>query len=113
MTYQDFQILVDKSNNIRVSSSQGDISSKLRLENNEIELTLQLIDSEKTNSKLLKALGRKLYQALFPDQINAQFHATLASAQANKDRVRLRLVFESPELAALPWEFLYDEQTNT
>ena len=27
--------------------------------------------------------------------------------------MRLRLVFESPELASLPWEFLYDKETNT
>ncbi|MDJ0694671.1 CHAT domain-containing protein [Mastigocoleus sp. MO_188.B34] len=31
----------------------------------------------------------------------------------NTAPARLRLIFESPELAALPWEFLYDEGTNT
>jgi CHAT domain-containing protein len=38
--------------------------------------------------------------------------ATIAGAQAGGYDVRLRLVFESPETAALPWEFLYDEGTN-
>jgi hypothetical protein len=37
----------------------------------------------------------------------------MAGAQANGYAVRLRLVFDSPELAPLPWEFLYDEATNT
>ena len=111
MNYQDFQILVDKNNNIRASSEQGEISGELRWEKNQFDLSLQLIESKQTNSKLLKALGSQLYKALFPDKINALFHATMASAQANQ-HVRLRLIFESPELAALPWEFLYDEDTD-
>ncbi|MEA5593324.1 CHAT domain-containing protein [Rivularia sp. UHCC 0363] len=112
MNYQDFQIFVDRNNNIRASSEQGEVSGELRLEMNKIKLTLKLIESEETDSELLKALGQELYQALFPNQINARFHATMASAQTNQYSVRLRLIFESPELAALPWEFLYDEDTN-
>ena len=45
--YQDFQILVDKNNNIRASSEQGDESGELRLDINEINLTLQLIEFRK------------------------------------------------------------------
>lgn len=111
--YHDFQILVDKNNNIRSSSEQGEGSGELRLETNQIKLTLQLIESRSTNTELLKSLGNQLYQALFPKEIHGRFQATIASAQANNSNVRLRLVFESPEIAALPWEFLYDEETNT
>ena len=113
INYQDFQIIVDKNHNIRASSEEGDVSDELHWGKNQINLTLQLIDSKQTNRELLKALGSQLYQALFPDKINARFHATIASAQAKKESVRLRLIFESPELASLPWEFLYDEDTNT
>ena len=68
--YQDFQILVD-NNNIRASfSSSGDESGELHLDMNEINLALQLIESQQTNSNLFKTLGTKLYQALFPNQIN-------------------------------------------
>ena len=112
INYQDFQVLVDKNNKIRASSEQGDVSGELRLEKNEIDLTLKLIESTQTNSELLKALGDKLYQALFPKEIDKRFHATIAGAQANNNSVRLRLIFESPELAALPWEFLYERETN-
>jgi HEAT repeat protein/CHAT domain-containing protein len=113
MKYQDFQILVDKNNHIRASSEQGDVSSEFRLDMNAIELALELIELNNTNDKLLKSLGNQLYQALFPNQINARFHATMAGAQANQESVRLRLIFQSPQLAALPWEFLYDAETNT
>ena len=37
MEYQDFQILVDKNNNIRASSEQGDEFGVLSLDMNEIE----------------------------------------------------------------------------
>ncbi|MDY6896522.1 MAG: COR domain-containing protein, partial [Cyanobacteriota bacterium] len=113
MDYQDFQLLVDKNNNIRASSEQGDESGTLNLDINKINLSLKLIESTQTNNELLKALGNELYQALFPNDINAQFKATFAAAQENNHSVRLRLIFESPELASLPWEFLYYERTNT
>ena len=108
--YQDFQILVD-NNTIRASSEQGEVSEEFSLNKNEIKLALRIIESGQTDKELLKALGNTLYRALFPNQINARFHATMAGAASNK--VRLRLIFQSPELAALPWEFLYDEGTNS
>ena len=111
--YQDFQILVNQNHIIRASSSQGEVSSEFRWKKNQIQLTLQLIDSKQTNSELLKTLGTQLYQTLLPDKINALFHATIADAKANKQNIRLRLIFESPQLASLPWEFLYNEDTNT
>ncbi|MDF5731838.1 MAG: CHAT domain-containing protein [Rhizonema sp. PD38] len=78
-----------------------------------INLALKLIERGGTDKDLLKTLGGDLYQALFPNNINGQLRATMAGAEASDYNVRLRLVFESPELAALPWEFLYDERTNT
>ena len=78
MIYQDFQILVDKNNNIRASCEQGEVRSELRWERNQIQLTLQLIEEKRTNSELLKALGSQLYRAIFPDKVNARFHAAFA-----------------------------------
>ena len=112
MNYQDFQIFVDKNNNIRASSEQGEVSGELRLDINRTKQTCLLIEHQVKDAELLKGLDRELYQALFPNQINARFHATIAGAQANKYSVRLRLIFQSPELASLPWEFLYDEDIN-
>ena len=77
---QDFQIIVDRNKNIRVSSDQGEVSGELRLEMDDIELELELIESNNKNEKLLKRLGRKLDQALLPNDVNAQFRATIAGA---------------------------------
>ena len=113
MNYQDFQILVHENQRIRASSEQGDISGELRLDMDRTKQTLRLIEHQVKDGELLKGLGYELYQALFPNEINARFQATIAGAQANNHSVRLRLIFESPELAAFPWEFLYNKQTNT
>lgn len=113
MNYSDFQLLVTADKKIRASSEQGEVSGELRLEMNDIMLSLELIELKKTNTNLLKGLGSKLYQALFPSKIHSHLRATIASAEARECNVRLRLIFESPELAALPWELLYDECTNT
>lgn len=113
MNYLDFQLLVTADKKIRASSEQGEDTGELRLEMNRIKLSLKLIESRQTDTDLLKALGGELYQALFPSEIRSHLRATIAGANAHGDNVRLRLIFESPELAALPWEFLYDESTNT
>ncbi|MDJ0801110.1 MAG: CHAT domain-containing protein [Calothrix sp. MO_167.B12] len=113
MNYQDFQILVSENKMIRASSEQGEISGELCLDMDRTKQTLRLIEHQVKDGELLKGLGYELYQALFPNEINARFQATIAGAQANNHSVRLRLIFESPQLAALPWEFLYDKQTNT
>lgn len=113
MNYHDFQILVTTDMRIRASSDQGDVWSELRLDLNRIKLALNLIEKRQTNGDLLKTLGGELYQALFPTKINGHWRATRAGAEAAGCGARLRLVFDSPDLAALPWEFLYDEGSNT
>lgn len=111
--FQDFLVIVNASNRIRVSSEQGNNSDDFRLKMNRIKSTLKRIEIRETDKDLLKSLGVDLFQALFPTAIRDRLRATMAGATAAGCGVRLRLVFESPELAALPWEFLYDEDTNT
>ena len=113
MNYQDFQVLVTADRKIRVSSEQGEKWGELQLDMSKINLALKLVKLGETDKDLLKGLGGELYQALFPNKIYGQLRATMAGAEAGDYNVRLRLVFESPELAALPWEFLYDEGTDS
>ncbi len=87
--YQDFQIMVDKNNNIRASSDAGgEVSGQLRLNMRIIKPILNLIKREEIDKELLEDLGNELYQALFPNQINARFHATMANIQGNEYSAR-------------------------
>jgi hypothetical protein len=85
MIYQDFQILVDKNNNIRASSEQGEVSGELQLNLRIIKPIVRLIAKEQANQELQKDLGNELYQALFPKEVDKRFHATIAAAQQNKE----------------------------
>lgn len=61
----------------------------------------------------LKALGKKLYQLAFSGDVHACLRAGISGARKQGKNLRLRLnLSEAPELAALPWEFLYDASKN-
>jgi CHAT domain-containing protein len=113
MDYQDFELLVTPDREIRAASEQGEVADELHLDVNEIGLALQLVERKSTNAALLKGLGTQLYQALFPADVHAHLRASVAGAEAAGHGVRLRLTVEPAELSALPWEFLYDADTNT
>ena len=53
MNYQDFQIIVDKNNNIRASSEQGEVSGELRLDINRTKQTCLLIEHQVKDAQLL------------------------------------------------------------
>ena len=58
----------------------------------------------------VRGLGRDLWDSLFGGAILSRFDATRQRAQdGNAPGVRVKLSISSPDLAALPWEFLYDE----
>lgn len=113
MDYVDFELLVTPEYRIRADSEQGAVDGQMALDLDEIELALQLLEQERTNATLLKGLGGKLYGGLFPPAVHTHLRATAAAAEAGGCGLRLRLIIEAPELAALPWELLYDGQTNT
>jgi small GTP-binding protein len=111
MNYHDFQILVTADRRIRASSEQGDAWGELHLEVNKLQLALNLVEKKQSDAPLLRNLGGELYRALLPPTIHSHLRATRAGAGVGNN-VRIRLVFESPDIAALPWEFLYDESTD-
>ena len=54
-------------------------------------------------------MGRVLFEALFTSEVLSCYRVSLDTARKQGKRLRLRLRVEAPELAVLPWEFLYDE----
>jgi hypothetical protein len=69
---------------------------------------------ELKNAGPIKRFGSDLFAAVFQNDIRAIYKGGLELVSAKADsglRVRLHLQ-EAPELALLPWEYLYDEATN-
>jgi acyl carrier protein len=61
----------------------------------------------------LKEFGGKLYGAVFQDELRDLLRNSLTQTRARQEGMRLRLrLADVPELADLPWEFLYDPRLN-
>ncbi len=61
----------------------------------------------------VKALGGKLFDTLFHDDMRELLGRNLARADQNNQGVRIRLNTQgAPGLARLPWEYLYNDSQN-
>jgi hypothetical protein len=61
------------------------------------------------SAKLAKEIGEHLFSVLMADQgVYACYKTGLLRAQEQKKGLRLRLRIEEPELAVIPWEYLFD-----
>lgn len=63
-----------------------------------------------SSGQSLQALGQRLFDALMIGQLRTLYTLTREKAEQQQMGVRLRLWFLTPELAALPWEYLYDAE---
>jgi len=52
--------------------------------------------------------GRALFDALLPGEVRVRYDVSLRDAALQGRGLRLKLRVNAPEMAALPWEFLYD-----
>lgn len=68
------------------------------------------MDEEPEEHLSVRAFGNVLFEAAFPDEIRACYKSSLEKARASGKGLRLRLHIEAPDLATLPWEYLYDEE---
>lgn len=62
----------------------------------------------------VKAYGQRLFDSLFTGDVLACYHESLAQVRGKSDsglRVRLRLG-DTPELAQVPWEYLFDRRNS-
>ena len=67
----------------------------------------QVVSSEE---QAAQDFGKALFQAVFPGDVRSCFDRSLERAQAQGKGLRIRLRIQPPDLAALPWEYLYDSR---
>ena len=60
----------------------------------------------------VREVGQQLFQALFSGPVYGMYRASLGVAQQRGKRLRVVLRLTAPELAALPWETLFDPETD-
>lgn len=60
----------------------------------------------------IRIFGGELFNALFSDRVRSVYDSSLRFALGQNKGLRLKLRVEPPELACIPWEFLYDPETR-
>ena len=61
----------------------------------------------------VREVGQRLFEALFNGPVYGAYRASLGAVQQGGERLRVVLRLTAPELAALPWEALFDPETQT
>jgi hypothetical protein len=127
VTYLDFDLLIQRAGTayraqvVNSPAGQATIEFSIPFSNLELENFLlkvgrpqrgfRRIDSPEVESA--KAFGQRLFSAIFNDELRACLRSSLdeTSRQGTGLRIRLRLT-DVPELADLPWEYLYNPVLN-
>ena len=129
-SYSDFDLLVEGSSEggyrARVIHSPvgetGSVAIELPFTEQDIELFLLRIGRPRlavrggARANLMPTIedfGAKLFDAVFRDEIRVALAASLSSAESDDAGLRIRLrLADAPELADLPWEFIYDRSAG-
>lgn len=88
---------------------------ELALDNRLKDLQIALLRSGGSRRQALsaeeqhvQAFGRDLFNALLTGEVRSRYDISCREARQQGKGLRLKLRIQPPELAALPWEFLYD-----
>jgi len=126
MQYHNLDIWVDARDrssleyHVRAYTEKADSASGLMhldLASPEVSNILERFSRRQTDRQFLSAAGTLLFDAVFPigdHRVYDLFQRCLDESQRTAENgFRLRLRIEAPEMAALPWEFLYVQSQNT
>jgi hypothetical protein len=119
-TYQDFELTVlpgqpSDTYLVIARSSSGSTTGQMTLDpgSEEWHTILDAIEREDTDEDLFLKLGEKLFEALFPDNLEDVYRSSMGFARGAGQGLRIRLrLTDAPQIAALPWEYLRDPQRD-
>ncbi len=116
MDYDDFSVHVGKRTGktypIDVECFRAQYHAELRqadLDATAFQNRLRQTAILEADEATVKALGLDLYRLLFHDEVYAGLVSSLTQARIRNAGLRLRLRFDDPYLASLPWEFMAGE----
>ncbi|HET7231407.1 MAG TPA: hypothetical protein VFJ16_15470, partial [Longimicrobium sp.] len=123
--YNDFALRVDPNGEgrfrVRVESAHGEASESLELAVTSAELASvreMLTDGwtsahpDRSPLDAAKRFGLALYRSLLNGTVGERFAVARTDAERNETGLRIKLrLAESPALAGIPWELLFDGQS--
>jgi len=104
-----------------LSSPAGEAEARFRSPFSEGEIERFFAQASETHvrradvqmKELVKDFGQRLFEAVFTEEVLVCFRRSFDQAQEKEMGLRLRLRLKNvPELAALPWEYLYQASSN-
>ena len=88
------------------------LSRRTELENAVLASSVQSRRVVPAAEEPLRIVGQQLFEALFTGHVYGAYRASLGAAQQQQKRLGVVLRIVEPELAALPWEALFDPETE-
>jgi CHASE2 domain-containing sensor protein len=115
--YQNFDLWVERDGSgaylVQGKSSQGDFRDHATVDLSAIAFDRQAFADCRVNAAALETLGQQLFDFLFETRTDAKLAALLdrslgAVTQAEQGlRIRLQLDEANPDVASMPWEYIY------
>ena len=127
LSYLNFDLTFESSTDgytVRATSSvAGEARAAFVFPFNELELENFLLrlgqrssgtrGADSPEMELSKQFGGRLFAALFDDDVRAALRSSISESERRGAGLRIRLRFgNAPELADIPWEYLYDRGAN-
>jgi len=122
MQYSNLDITITQSGagyDVEARAESGDIPLgrehgplNLPFGNPDFEKWLKLAAEGERSNTIFVRLGTYLFESLFQDRIHTLFVRSLDLVLSHDNGVRVRLSIDPPEIAVLPWEFLYWPERN-
>jgi hypothetical protein len=94
---------------IESPAGQADGEFRLPIAAQDLETLLERMRALDTDEVTLTDFGGRFFSALFHDDVLGRYAESVGMTSEGRG-LRLRLHIEPPELAALPWELLYDPE---
>lgn len=119
MEYKNFNIRIEGKQNggypvVVESEGMAEADGVLTLSADCLKIADELkdLDTLEPDSPLPVNLGSSLYECLFSNTVGTTYYRSLGARNSDEQGLRIRLRLTPAEIAALPWEVLYDRQTK-
>lgn len=127
LNYLDFDLLIERSGDgfrarvIQSPAGQASVEFKLPFTDQDIEILMLRVGRPRRGVRRIespemeeaKKFGGKLFDSVFRDDVRAVMRSSLDLAAREDAGLRIRLRMEgAPELADLPWEYIYNAGLN-
>jgi hypothetical protein len=126
MEYLDFEVQIDpvggRDYTLNVRSPAGEVRETMRFPLDELALENRLKDVQiallrsgakqrrvgSPEEQAVQRFGLQMFNALFTGEARSLYDVSRQKAATRSAGLRLKLSINAPELAILPWEYIYD-----